>query len=57
VKGPEQDVQHGAGGPGPVVEEGPKAFGDGEDELTNRHVGEDVIHQVGCRLGHALGVA
>jgi hypothetical protein len=56
-KGPEQDVEDGAGGVGPVVEEGPETFGHGEDELAHGYVGEDVVHQVGCGLGHALGAA
>ena len=55
-EGPEQDMKDGAGGPGSVVEEGPEAFGDGEDELAQRHMGNDVVHQVSCSLGHALGV-
>ena len=38
-KGPEQDVEDGAGGPGPVVEKRPKPFGHGEDELAHRHMG------------------
>ena len=50
-------LEDGAGGPGPVVEEGPQSFGDGEDELAHRDVGEDVVHQVGRGVGHALGVA
>jgi hypothetical protein len=57
LEGPEQDVEDGAGGPGAVMKEGPEAFGYGEDELAHRHVGEDVVHQVGCGLGHALGPA
>ncbi len=56
MESPEQDVEDGAGGLGPVVEEGPEAFGDREDELANRYVGEDVVHQVSGGLGHALGV-
>ena len=56
VEGPEENMQHGAGGSGPVMEEGPKTFGHGEDPLAHRHVGEDVVHQVGGGLGHALGV-
>ena len=57
VEGPEQDVKDGRGGLGPVVEEGPKAFGDGEDELADGHMGDDVVHQVSRRLGHTLGPA
>jgi hypothetical protein len=54
---PEEDMQDGAGGPGPVVEEGSEAFGHGEHELADRDVGEDVVRQVGRGLGHAFGVA
>jgi len=57
LEGPEEDVKDGAGGPGSVMEEGAEAFGNGEDELAHRHVGNDVVHQVGGRLGHALGAA
>jgi hypothetical protein len=57
LKGPEQDVEDGPGGPGPMVEEGPQALRDREHELAHGQVGENVIHQVGGRLGHALGVA
>jgi hypothetical protein len=57
LKGPEQDVKDGAGGAGPVMKEGPEALGDGEHELAHRHVGKDVVHQVGCGLGHTLGPA
>ncbi len=49
--------EDGARGQGPVVEEGPQAFGDGEDELAHRDVGEDVVHQVGGGLSHAAGSA
>ena len=52
---PEEDVKDGAGGPGPMVEKRPKAFRHGEDELAHRHVGNDVVHQVGRRLGHVAG--
>lgn len=57
LKSPEQDVEDVAGGPGPVVEEGFQAFGNGEHELADRHVREDVVHQMGRRARHALGVA
>jgi hypothetical protein len=57
LEGPEEDVQDGAGGPGPVVKEGPEALGDREYELADRDVGKDVVHQVGRGLGHALGPA
>ncbi len=57
LEGPEEDVKDGAGGPGPVVKEGPGTLGHGEHELADRHVGNDVVHQVGCGLGHALGAA
>ena len=50
-------MEDGAGGAGPVMKEGPEAFGHGEDELAHRYVGNDVVHQVGRRLGHALGPA
>ncbi len=49
-------MQDGAGGPGPVMEEGPEAFGDGQDPLTDGYVGDDVVHQVSRRPGHPLGV-
>ncbi len=39
------------------MEEGAEALGDREDPLADRHVGEDMVHQVGGGLGHALGVA
>jgi hypothetical protein len=57
LKGPQQDVEDGTGGPGPVVEEGPETFGHREDPLADGHVGNDVVHQVGGGLGHAFGVA
>ena len=42
------------------MEEGPETFRHGKDPLAHGYVGEDVVHQVvnqvGCRLGHALGV-
>jgi len=57
LEGPEQDVEDGAGGPGAVMKEGPEAFGHGKHNLADRYVGEDVVHQVGCGLGHALGPA
>jgi hypothetical protein len=56
-RGPKENVKDGAGGSGPVMEEGPEAFGDGQHPLAHRDVGKDVIHQVGSGLGHALGVA
>ena len=49
-------MQHGGGGLGPVVEVGPQTLGNGEHKLADRDVGEDVVHQVGRRFGHALGV-
>jgi hypothetical protein len=57
LEGPEEDVEDGAGGPGPMMEEGPETFGHGEDPLADGHVGNDVVHQVSRGLGHALGVA
>ena len=57
LEGSKQDVQDRCGGPGPVVEVRPQAFWNGEDELAHGHVGNDMIHQVGCGLGHAFGVA
>jgi hypothetical protein len=35
LEGSKQDVENRAGGPGPVVEEGPETFGHGEDELAH----------------------
>ena len=55
LKGPEQDMEDGTGGPGPVMEEGAEALGHGKDPLAHGHVGEDMVHQVGGRLGHTLG--
>ena len=55
LKGPEQDMEDGRGGPGSVMEEGPEAFGHGEDELADGYVGKDVVCQVGRGLGHAFG--
>ncbi len=49
--------QGGLESPQQDVEEGPQPLGDGEHELAHRHVGNDVINEVGRRLGHALGVA
>ena len=49
-------MKNGAGGPGSVMEEGPETFGHGEDPLAHGHVWDDVVHQVGRRLGHSLGV-
>jgi hypothetical protein len=57
LEGSKQDVQDRCGGPGPVVEVRPQTFWNGEDELAHGHVGNDMIHQVGCGLGHAFGVA
>ena len=57
LEGSKQDVQDRCGGPGPVMEEGPEAFGNGEDDLADGYVGKNVIHQVRCSLGHAPGVA
>jgi len=57
MEGPEQDVEDGAGGPGSVMEEGPETFGHGEDPLADGQVGNDMVHQVSRRFGHALGVA
>jgi hypothetical protein len=57
VEGPEENMQHGAGGAGPVMEEGPETFGHGKDPLADGHMGNDVVHQVSRGLGHALGVA
>ena len=53
LEGPQEDVEDGAGGPGPVVEEGAQTLGNGEYPLVDGHVGEDVVHQVGRGLGHA----
>ena len=57
LESPEEDMEDSAGGPGPVVEERAEALGDREDPLAGRHVGEDMVHQVGGGFGHALGVA
>mgnify|MGYP006283822453 CR=1 FL=1 len=57
LEGAEEDVKDGAGGPGPVVEKGPETFGNRKHDLAHRHVGNDMVHQVSRRLGHALGVA
>jgi hypothetical protein len=56
LKSTEQDVEDGRGGPGPVIEEGPEALGDGEHELAHGDVGEEVVHEVGGGLGHALSI-
>ena len=50
-------MKDGAGDPGPVMEVRPQTLGNGENELAHRHMGNDVVHQVGRRSGHALGVA
>jgi hypothetical protein len=52
LEGSKQDVQDRGCGPGPVMEEGPEALGHGEHKLAHRHVGNDMVHQVGCGLGH-----
>jgi len=44
-------VEDGAGRVGPVVEVGPQTFGNGEDELADWDVGEDVVHHVGGGRG------
>jgi len=44
LEGPKQDVEDGAGGPGPVVEVGAQALGDGQDPLAHRHMGNDMIY-------------
>ena len=56
LEGPEEDVEDGRGGSGAVVEEGPEPPGDGNHELVHRDVGEDMVHQMGSRLGHAAGI-
>jgi hypothetical protein len=35
LEGAEEDVEDGAGGPGPVMEEGAQTFGNREDELAD----------------------
>ena len=57
LEGPEQDVQHGGSGPGPVVEVGPQTLGNREHKLSHRDVGEDMVHHMGCGLSHAAGSA
>ena len=57
LEGPQQDVQHGGSGPGPVVKEGPQTFGNRQHELAHRDVGEDMVHHMGGGLGHAPGSA
>jgi len=57
LKGPEQDVEDGGGGPGAVVKEGPQTFGNRQHELAHRDVGEDMVHHMGGCLGHAPGSA
>jgi hypothetical protein len=56
-EGPKQDMKDRACGSGPVVKVGPKTLGNGQNPLAHRDVGNDVVHQVSRRLGHALGVA
>ena len=56
-QGPKQDMKDGAGGLGSVMKVGAQTFGNREHHLAHRHVGNDVVHQVGCGLGHALGPA
>ena len=55
LEGPKENMKDGAGGPRPVMEEGPEAFGYGQNPLAHRHVGNDVVDQVSRGLGHALG--
>jgi hypothetical protein len=55
-QGPKEDVKDSAGGPGSVMEVGSQALGDGQNPLSHRHVGKDMVHQVRSRFGHALGV-
>ena len=55
LEGPEQNVEDGCGGLGPVVEERPQPLGNGEHELADRDVGEDVVHHMGGGLGHVAG--
>jgi hypothetical protein len=57
LKGPEEDVQHGTGGPGPVVEVGSQTLGEGEHKLSHRYVWEDMVHHMGGGLGHVAGPA
>jgi hypothetical protein len=57
LEGAEEDVKHGAAGPGPVVEVRPQTLGNGENPLADWHVGNDVVHQVGRCSSHALGTA
>jgi len=57
LEGPEQDVQHGGSGPGPVVEVGPQTLGNREHKLSHWDVGEDMVHHMGGGLGHAAGPA
>ena len=44
LEGPKENMKDGAGGPGPVVEVGAQALGDGQDPLAHRHMGNDMIY-------------
>ena len=57
LEGPEKDVQHRGGGPGPVVEVGSQTLGEGEHKLSHRYVWEDMVHHMGGGLGHVAGPA
>ena len=57
LESPKEDVEGGGGGPGSVVKEEPQALGHRQDELADRDMGEDLVHHMGSRLGHAPGLA
>ena len=57
LEGPEKDVQHRGGGPGPVVEVGSQTLGEGEHKLSHRYLWEDMVHHMGGGLGHVAGPA
>lgn len=50
---PNERLGNGAGGPGPLMEQGPETFGHGEDRLADGRVGKDVVHQACRGLGPA----
>jgi hypothetical protein len=57
LEGPQNNVQHGGGGLGPVVEVGPETLGNREHKLSHRDVGEDMVGHMGSGLGYAAGPA
>jgi hypothetical protein len=53
----QEDPEDGTRDVGIVMQERPEAFGDREDPLPDGEVGQHVIREMRCELGHTTGVA